>query len=307
MNSQETIGRKFYDLGNHQWNIERLKELLIKILPTNNPVLDFEVEHDFPHIGKKLMLLNAYRVELEGQYKDSILIAIEDITERREIERRKDDFLSIASHELKTPLTSIKGFMQMLKRLEPAGLPEQYKVIFEKVNIAIDRLGSLITDLLDVSRIQSGNIEIHKELFDFDKMVSETIEQMQSTTLTHKIIVTGATNARVFADEQQLVQVLNNLLANAIKYSPDSNEIFVYISTVSDYVKLSVRDTGVGINQEDQQRIFQRFFRGAEFQKKFAGMGIGLYICEQIIKNHNGTIWVESERNQGLHLILPYL
>jgi PAS domain S-box-containing protein len=299
VNSQETIGRKFYDLGNHQWNIERLKELLIKILPTNNPVLDFEVEHDFPHIGKKLMLLNAYRVELEGQYKDSILIAIEDITERREIERRKDDFLSIASHELKTPLTSIKGFMQMLKRLEPAGLPEQYKVIFEKVNVAIDRLGSLITDLLDVSRIQSGNIEIHKEVFDFDKMVSETIEQMQSTTLTHKIIVTGATNASVLADEQQLVQVLNNLLANAIKYSPDSSEIFVYISTVSDYVKLSVRDTGVGINQEDQQRIFQRFFRGAEFQKKFAGMGIGLYICEQIIKNHDGTIWVESERNQG--------
>lgn len=299
VNSQETVGKLLYDLGNQQWNIEKLKELLVKILPTNNPVLDFEVEHEFPHIGKKLMLLNAYRIELEGQYKDRILIAIEDITERREIERRKDDFLSIASHELKTPLTSIKGFMQMLKRLQPSNLPDQYNTIFEKVSVAIERLNSLIADLLDVSRIQSGNIEIHKDTFDFDKMVKETIEQMQSMSSSHKIVCTGSSGIHVTADEQQIVQVLNNLLANAIKYSPDSNEIYVHISRVSDYVKVSVRDTGVGINLEDQQRVFQRFFRGAEFQKKFAGMGIGLYVCEQIIKNHNGTIWLESEKNHG--------
>jgi len=299
VNSQETLGKLLYDLGNGQWNIEKLKELLIKILPTNNPVLDFEVEHEFPHIGKKLMLLNAYRVELEGQYKDRILIAIEDITERREIERRKDDFLSIASHELKTPLTSIKGFMQMLKRLQPSGLPDQYHSIFDKVSISIERLNNLITDLLDVSRIQSGNIEIHKDVLDFDKMVTETVDQMQTLSSSHQIICTGTTGVKVKADEQQLVQVLNNLLANAIKYSPDSREIYVHISKVSDYVKVSVRDTGVGINLEDQQLVFQRFFRGAEFQKKFAGMGIGLYVCEQIIKNHNGTIWLESEKNNG--------
>lgn len=297
--SQETIGKLLYDLGNKQWNIEKLKDLLVGILPTNNPVLDFEVEHEFPHIGKKLMLLNAYRVELEGQYKDRILIAIEDITDRREIERRKDDFLSIASHELKTPLTSIKGFMQVLKRLQPDGLPEQYHTIFDKVNVAIERLNSLIIDLLDVSRIQSGNIEIHKDLFDFDKMVAETTEQMQSVSSNHQIICSGSSGVSVRADEQQIVQVLNNLLANAIKYSPDSKEIYVHISRLSDYVKVSVKDKGVGISPEDQQRVFQRFFRGAEFQKKFAGMGIGLYVCEQIIKNHNGTIWLESEKNQG--------
>ncbi|RYE30495.1 MAG: PAS domain S-box protein, partial [Sphingobacteriaceae bacterium] len=95
----ETIGKVLYDLGNGQWNIEKLKQMLQDVLPTNNPVEGYEVEHDFPHIGKKLMLVNAHRIELEGEYKDRILIAIEDITERREIERRKDDFLSIASHE----------------------------------------------------------------------------------------------------------------------------------------------------------------------------------------------------------------
>ncbi len=187
----------------------------------------------------------------------------------------------------------------MLDRLQPAEMPDQYKLIFDKVNISVDRLNMLITDLLDVSRIQSGNMEIHKDTFDFDKVVAETIEQMQSVSPDHIIISSGSSEAIVKADEQQIVQVINNLLANAIKYSPDSREIYVHISKVSDYVKLSVRDTGVGINPEDQQRVFQRFFRGAEFQKRFAGMGIGLYVCEQIIKNHNGTIWLDSEKGQG--------
>lgn len=100
-----------------QWDIDGLRILLETILPTNNPVLDFEVEHDFPHIGKKTMLLNAHRIELEGDYKDRILLAIEDVTDRRSIEKRKDDFLSIASHELKTPLTAIKGYIQLIRRL----------------------------------------------------------------------------------------------------------------------------------------------------------------------------------------------
>ncbi|HWW38889.1 PAS domain S-box protein, partial [Pedobacter sp.] len=108
----ETKGKLLYELGNGQWNIPELKKMMLEILPTNNPVLDYEVEHEFPHIGKKLMLLNAHRVEFEGQFKDRILLAIEDITERKAIEQRKDDFLSIASHELKTPLTTVLGYMQ---------------------------------------------------------------------------------------------------------------------------------------------------------------------------------------------------
>jgi len=102
VSKEETEGKSLFELGNGQWNIPELKHLLQQILPTNNPVIDFEVSHDFPHIGRKLMLLNAHRIELEGHYKDRILLAIEDITERRAIEQRKDDFLSIASHELKT-------------------------------------------------------------------------------------------------------------------------------------------------------------------------------------------------------------
>lgn len=295
----ETIGKNLYDLGNGQWNIERLKDLLIKILPTSNPVIDFEVEHDFPHIGKKLMLLNAYRIELEGQYKDQILLAIEDITERREIERRKDDFLSIASHELKTPLTTIKGFVQALWNMKPTGASEKYTQTLAKVLRYVDRLGNLITDLLDVSRIQSGNIELHMEKFDFDKMVQETVENLAASATSHQIIVEGSTGAKVLGDESHIVQVLNNLISNAIKYAPDSDRVLIYLSKVSEYVKVTVTDFGLGISSEDQRSIFERFFRGGDIQKRFPGMGIGLYICQQIILNHGGTIWVESEKGKG--------
>lgn len=296
---EETVGTGLYDLGNHQWDIPQLRMLLTDILPTNNPVEDFEVEHDFPHIGRKLMLLNAYRIELEGQYKDQILLAIEDITERREIERRKDDFLSIASHELKTPLTTIKGYVQAMERMVPQGADTRFISFLAKTSKYLDRLNHLIAELLDVSRIQTGNIELHKVPFDFDRTVRETVDALQSSTLSHRLLIEGSSGVNVAADESHIVQVLNNLLSNAIKYSPEAAEVRIYISRVSDYVKLSVSDSGMGINTEDQKKIFERFFRVGDIQQRFPGMGIGLYICEQIIKNHDGTLWVESEKGKG--------
>jgi len=296
---EDTQGKLLYDLGNGQWNIAALKELLESILPTNNPVEEFEVEHDFPHIGKKLMVLNAHRIELEGQYKDRILIAIEDITDRREIERRKDDFLSIASHELKTPLTTIKGLVQVMQRMVPPEVSDKFKAILDKTGMYIDRLNNLIAELLDVSRIQTGNIELHKDSFDFDKAVHEAVEAIQAATKSHNIQITGTSNEKVLADESHIVQVINNLLSNAIKYAPDHKEVIVYISRVSNYVKFSVKDQGMGIKQEDHKKIFDRFYRVGEIQQRFPGMGIGLYICDQIIKNHGGTLWVESEPGKG--------
>ncbi|RYY07363.1 MAG: PAS domain-containing protein [Sphingobacteriaceae bacterium] len=295
----DTEGKGLYELGNGQWNIEKLKLMLQDVLPTNNPVEDFEVEHDFPQIGKKLMLVNAHRIELEGDYKDRILIAIEDITDRKEIERRKDDFLSIASHELKTPLTTVKGYVQMMSRYMPENANDRFKSIVEKTSNYVDRLNSLLTELLDVSRIQTGNIELHKEKFDFDRTVHETVEGIQNATKTHRIIIKGSATNNYVGDESHIVQVINNLLANAIKYAPDEPEILVYLSLVSDYLKVSITDNGMGITQEDQKKIFERFFRVGEIQQRFPGMGIGLYVCDQIIKNHGGSLWVESEKGNG--------
>lgn len=307
VSKSETLGRPLYDLGNRQWDIQALKDLLEKILPTNNPVLDFEVEHDFPHIGTKRMLLNAHRVELEGEYKDRILLAIEDITEKRAIEQRKDDFLSVASHELKTPLTTIKGYLQLLNRFLPPELDPKATEILNKTKTQIDRLNNLISELLDVSKIQSGNLEVHRGTFDFDKMVADTVDSIQVTTFTHKIEILGSTGVSYYGDESHLAQVLSNLLANGIKYSPKGKHLVVHLSTIGNFVKLSVKDFGMGISLNDQKKIFERFYRVSNIQKRFPGMGIGLYICEQIVKQHGGSIWVDSEEGQGstFSLTLP--
>ena len=299
VSKKETLGVPLYQLGNGQWDIPKFKELLEGILPTNNPVEEFEVQHDFPHIGKKIMMVNAYRIELEGEYKDRILLAIEDVTERLAIERRKDDFLSIASHELKTPLTTIKGNMQLMKRQMPENASPKFTTLLDKSSLYVERLNDLISELLDMSRIQTGNIEIHKAEFNFDEMVAEALENIKVATTSHTFKFSGATNASVLGDESHLTQVINNLLSNAIKYSPFNTDIAVHISQVSDYVKFSVADHGVGIAQEDQSKIFERFYRVGDIQKKFPGMGIGLYVSQEIIRNHSGTIWVESEKGKG--------
>ncbi|WP_262147615.1 PAS domain-containing sensor histidine kinase [Chryseobacterium foetidum] len=306
--SEDTIGKLLYELGNHQWDIEALKELLIKILPTSNPVIDFEVEHDFPYIGKKIMILNAYRIEFEGQYKDRILLAIEDVSERREIEKRKDDFLSIASHELKTPLTTIKGLVQILQRFTGEGLSEKYSDTLNKVAVHVDRLNNLITDLLDTSKIQSGNIESHKERCDISSLVSNCVESIQIADDSHKIILSGDDEIYVNIDESQITQVVNNIIGNAVKYSPKSKPIYINISKVANYVKISVKDQGLGISHSDKSKIFERFYRAGSTQKQYPGMGIGLYVSQKIIDNHKGTIWVESELGHGstFHFTIPF-
>ncbi|NQX31071.1 PAS domain-containing protein [Pedobacter boryungensis] len=295
----ETKGKLLFELGNGQWDIPELRKMMEEILPTNNPVLDYEVEHEFPHIGKKLMLLNAHRIELEGQYKDWILLAIEDITERRAIQQRKDDFLSIASHELKTPLTTIVGYMQMMERLMPENATDKFKNVVEKTGRYVQRLNQLLSELLDVSRIQTGNIELHREPFDFDRMVVETIEGMRGASPDRTIELSGKTEIFYNGDESHLIQVLNNLLSNAIKYSPAKSTVGVQISKISDFLRVSVSDQGMGIATDDQAKVFDRFYRVGEVQRDYPGMGIGLYICQQIISNHGGTIWVESEKGRG--------
>lgn len=256
VSAEETIGVHLYDLGNGQWNIAQLKRLLLEILPSSNPVENFEVDHEFPHIGRKLMLLNAHRIELESEYKDQILLAMEDITDRREIERRKDDFLAVASHEFKTPLTTIKGYLQALERYDESIPFEKIRTLIAKASLQTERLNSLVTELLDVSRIKTGNLTLHKSWFDFDKMIHDAVEIIQAASLTHKIIVNGASETMVLAEKGHIVQVMNNLLSNAIKYSPDSPGVHVSISRVSKYVKVSVEDTGLGMNAEDQKKIF---------------------------------------------------
>ncbi|MGM9478071.1 PAS domain-containing sensor histidine kinase [Pedobacter sp. GSP4] len=296
---RDTIGRSLYELGNGQWNIEQLKTLLERILPTNNPVLDFEVDHEFPHIGRKLMLLNAHRIELEGDFKDRILIAIEDITEIRAAEIRKDDFLAVSSHELRTPLTTIKGYNQSVLRMLPPDIDPKILTMVKKSAGQVDRLHKIVTSLLEMSRIQTGKLTLIREEVDLSVLIADVVEDFRESNPGHHLSIEGAVSRPVMIDESQISQVLYNLVSNAIKYAPGSAKITLALSEVSNYAKISVRDYGLGISIEDQKSIFDRFFRVSSVQKHFPGMGIGLYISAQIVRQHGGTLWVDSEPSKG--------
>lgn len=223
-----------------------------------------------------------------------------DISERKQLESQKDDFLAIASHELKTPVTSLKAFAQVLEnRFEKAG-DKKTADLLKKMDIQIDKMTSLISDLLDVTKIHLGKLDYNMESFRLDLLIGEIIENVQTTAVKHKIITEGSVKKMVKGDKDRIGQVLTNLLTNAIKYSPDSDRVLVRIKSTKKHAVVTVKDFGIGINQEHQKRIFERFYRvSSSNEKTYPGLGIGLYISHEIIKRHGGKMSVGSKYKEG--------
>lgn len=224
---------------------------------------------------------------------------INELEHSKELERKKDEFIGLASHELKTPLTSVKAYVQVLQRL----LSEEdvNKTIFsyiEKTNNYIDKLNNLISDLLDATKIQGGKLQFNLSTFNFQELVEESIENMQNIS-KQKIIIDGKARCEVTGDRQRLEQVFINLLSNAIKYSPKSDKIVVHLSKHESFVTAGVQDFGIGISSEDLPKIFERFYRVEKHSTHFSGLGLGLYISYEIIRRHHGRLWAESELGKG--------
>jgi PAS domain S-box-containing protein len=295
----EVRGKVLFDLNQGEWNVPELQDLLLNVLPSNNPFEGFEFDNTFAHIGRKVLLLNARQVTLRGKYQDRILLAMEDKTDERDAEQRKGDFVSIASHEMKTPLTSIKGNIQMMQRRMEKNNNGDYSGFLEKADRSINRLEKLVADLLDVAGLQEGNVVYDYRRFDFDLFIRDVIESIQAAQPSHEIIITGQTGQQIEGDASRLEQVMINLLNNAVKYSPEASQVHIYLSVVSNYVKVSITDYGVGIKQEEQKKIFGRFYRAGQSPGNFQGVGIGLYISNKIIQEHRGSLWVESSEGVG--------
>jgi PAS domain S-box-containing protein len=230
-----------------------------------------------------------------------------DVTERIELERRKDEFISIASHELKTPITSIKVFNQLLqKKFKEDDQASRY---LNRMNVQIDKLTTLISDLLDVSKIQAGKLELRKEPLRLDSLVREIAETIDATAQNHHVEVRGSVSREVYADHDRIGQVIVNMLTNAIKYSPDSEKVVVTMSETADGATVSVTDYGVGIPDEHKDKIFERFYRVYDTRDKtFPGLGMGLYISEVIVRRHDGKMWFESTSGSGstFHFRIPF-
>jgi len=232
---------------------------------------------------------------------------LEEIEFRKEAEHKKDEFISIASHELKTPLTSVKGYIQLLQRSLTRDDKTMAQNHLEKASIQLEKLNDLIVDLLDISKIESGKMKFNMQPFCADKMVNNAIEMLQQANPGFNITKIGETKEQVFGDEMRLEQVVVNFITNAIKYAPGTNQVNVTINIKDGKLYLAVKDFGIGISKEQQSRIFEKFYRVEESSNRFNGLGIGLYICSEIIKRHGGTVGVYSVPDEGseFYFIIP--
>ncbi|QNR83057.1 PAS domain-containing sensor histidine kinase [Pedobacter riviphilus] len=230
----------------------------------------------------------------------AIIHAAMDVTKQVQLQRQKDEFLGIASHELKTPVTSIKAYAQVLERMIRNEGDEKKANMVRKMDQQLNRLTGLIGDLLDVTKIQSGKMTFNPVEFNFDAAVEEIVGEMQHISSKHRIICSLSSKAVVYADKERIGQVIINFLSNAIKYSTDANEIDVTTFNQDGEVVLGVKDYGIGISKDMQHLVFDQFYRiDGNLQHTYPGLGLGLYISAEIIKSEGGRIWVESTAGQG--------
>ena len=226
--------------------------------------------------------------------KDRIQKETEDLVYKR------DEFFSIASHELKTPVTSLKAYTQLLLMDLSESADNQHKNMLERMDLQINKLTALINDLLDTSRLENGHLVYNKERFILKDLVTEIIADTKPTSLEHEIIFNANADDEVYADRDRIGQVVSNFLTNAIKYAPDSSKIIVELNKRDGKVICTVQDFGKGIIAEEQDKIFERFYRiSGHNLNTFPGLGLGLFICKEIIEKHDGKIGVKSEKDKG--------
>ena len=228
----------------------------------------------------------------------------EQVEARRKVEdlsRLKDEFLSIASHELRTPVTSIKGYTQLAKMLIKEGDLNTSEEYLDIALDQIDRMSRLILELLDVSRIETGRLEIRREGIAWPQFVRDVVHRHHTAVSDRRFHVSVPEESKIVTgDRDRLEQVLGNLLENAVKYSPDGSDVTVTVDDRGDSLVTAVCDRGIGIPADELAQVFERFHRGRQVSStNYGGLGLGLYITKQIIERHGGSIWVESKEGFG--------
>lgn len=238
-------------------------------------------------------------MDKEGQ-PVRMLGTILDTTETKRDEIRKNDFIAMASHELKTPLTSLKAYVQLLAKKLASSDDSFITGTLSKAGIQINKMTDLIYGFLDLSKLEPGTLQLDKTDFEINSLVSDCLAEMKLTHSGHVISFEPQKDIVVSADREKVGQVITNLLSNAIKYSDKGRAIIISCKKTGNNVMVSVTDNGIGIKLKDQEKLFQRFYRvESERMKNISGFGIGLYLANEIIQLHKGKIGVESEEGKG--------
>ncbi|MBI4049928.1 MAG: GAF domain-containing sensor histidine kinase [Candidatus Doudnabacteria bacterium] len=289
----------------------RFMAILQSLLKDENKTFVFET--NLPSAQKKSVSTEFFiqLIETSSQPRKFLMIG-QDISGRKISERQiqkllrqKDEFLGVASHELRTPITTIKGFAQLLQKRSLSG-DKQMNYYATKINTQTDKLARLVEELLDVSKIEAGKLALKRQKIKLNDLLQEISEGLQLSTTQHEFILNGKVRGFVPGDPDRLSQVFTNILANAIKYSPNGGQIIVRLRQKRGVARISIQDFGVGIPKRHQRQIFNRFFQGRNVSA-FPGLGLGLYISREIVRRHGGDIWFESEQGQGttFHVELP--
>lgn len=318
--TEETVGQLIYDLGNRQWDIPKLRDLLEDILPKKAAFDNYVVEHNFSTIGKRIMLLNARQVQRVLGKERIILLAIEDITERREIEnglkkahedlkelatelkrtsRVKSEFLANMSHELRTPLNSINGFSEVLYDETFGLLNEKQKKYVNNVLTSGKHLLLLINQILDMARVESGKMKLILSILSMKSLLNEIsllVADMVSKKKIVMLLEIAGDLPDIQADELKVKEVMYNLLSNAVKFTPEGGKIGVRAKRADSAIEIVVWDTGIGIARENMEKIFEGFFRvDTPYSRVTEGTGLGLPLSRKMVELHGGTLFVESE------------
>ena len=306
---EETVGKLVYDLGTHQWDIPALRAILSDVVEKNSAFQDFEVEHDFDGLGVRIMLLNARRIDGESQEERLILLAMEDITGRREAEqqreaarveaetanRTKDEFIAMLSHELRTPLNAMLGWATMLVRGHPEpGMVAKGLAVIER-NTRVQ--AKLIEDLLDISRITSGVLTLELAPVDLGEVIAAALEAVRPAADAKGTRLSLRLDARaglITGDRDRLQQVVWNLLYNAIKFAPGGT-VEVGLDRADAGARITVQDNGMGIPPDALPLIFDRFRQAhGDIARAHGGLGLGLAIVRHIVALHGGMVKAES-------------
>jgi len=246
-----------------------------------------------------MRVVGKVKKDSDGNF-DSVYAVLMDVTDQKQDEQRKNDFIAMVSHELKTPLTSMKGYIQVMQLKSNVDNNSFSKKALDGAERQISKMANMINGFLNISRLESGKILMNIERVKINDLLHEVIEEHATTVTTHHITSTCETEIFINADKEKLQHVISNLIGNAVKYSPINSNVLINCFKDGGNAVFSVTDEGIGISENDLPRLFERFYRVESAQTAtVSGFGIGLYLSAEIIKRSGGKIWAESEPGQG--------
>ncbi|HEY0897181.1 MAG TPA: PAS domain S-box protein [Sphingobacteriaceae bacterium] len=287
-------------LGPEEQPVPEAEHPLTQVRKSGIPVHDAEVMITGRNGKVKYLSINGAPLKDQEGRITGVVGTFTDITERKNIIRQKDEFISTVSHELKTPVTSLKAYSQVLHRSLQGLENEQSRSFLERMDKVIDRLQRLISDLLDVTRMESNKLVFKEENVRINILLTEIVSDLQLVSPGHHLLITRNSDLQVFIDKTRIIQVIVNLVTNAVKYSPDADRVEIQLYMEGSKVICSVQDFGIGIPPEHRERVFERFHQVGEHSRAGGfNLGLGLYISRAIIKKSGGDLWFESEEGKG--------